>query len=231
MHLAVDVYHDICSYLPNSDLLSLMLSCKDISNVAKKYLHPTWNHLKKAVESNNIVGVRTLLKYPQIDPRSEDNWMLTYVTDNMLHEIAKIIIMDGRIDPSISNDALLFWMCNSGNLELVQMLLKDPRVDPCGWKNDIIQHTCRQGHVEVVKLLLQDPRVDPNTAVDDYNDYPIQCASEAGHVDVVRLLLSDPRVDPTVDDNLAIKEAILNDHRDVVQLLLQDPRVAASYKP
>jgi len=68
--LPVDVYHEVSCYLCNSDLLPLMLTCKDISNVVRNYLHPTQEDLEQAIETQNIPAIRSL-QVSIIECRSE----------------------------------------------------------------------------------------------------------------------------------------------------------------
>jgi len=190
MSLSLDVFHDVCCYLPNRDLLPIMLSCKNLAMIGSKFLHPTQEHFNNAILNNDPIAVRSLLKYPQIDPIQGP---ITQICRKGHVQILKILLQHPRFDPTASEYSIICSACSYGQTEIVRLLLEDGRCHPSVADNYPILVASCGGYVDVVRLLLQDPRVDPSAK----DNVIVKVARNFEETEVVELLLQDPRVQAT----------------------------------
>jgi len=139
-----------------------MLTCRDIHEVSNCYLSPTEQHFIDAVLGNDPIAVRSLLKYPQIDPAIYGNSAIMHSSELGQTEIVKILLDDSRVDPSVLDNYCIEWAAFRGHTDVVRLLLQDPRVDPTIKNNRPLQWARYNGNWGVVRVLQQDPRVPKN---------------------------------------------------------------------
>jgi len=187
MSLIPDLYHEVSSYLPNSDLYSLLLVDREISKIAQTYLHPTQEDFRKAVSSGNVAVVRSLLRCPTIDPSFDQNFALQVACSNGYTEIVEMLLQDNRVDASTEDNYPIFCACKNKHTDVVRLLLRDPRVDPTVNRNSIIDWAAYLQQMDIIELLLRDRRVNPHG---NYKDMLYQAKMQNNDY-LVDLLLGD----------------------------------------
>ena len=169
--LSRDLLHIISPYLSNKDICSVMRTGKEASEISRKYFRPTQEDFLLAIIKGNILVVRNLLGYSQIDPSANNNYAIRQASANGHTEIVRILLEDSRIDPAAKNNYAIRWASLKGYTNVVRLLLQDERVDPSADNNFAFHSAIQNDHTDVVKILLQDPRVKLD--VWDYHVYSL----------------------------------------------------------
>jgi hypothetical protein len=88
--------------------------------------------LKYAVENNKVQAVKIMMRYPQINPRFQNNYLIKSACADGYSEIVEILLKDPRTNPAAENNYCISWAARRANVDVVKLLLEDPRVYPCG---------------------------------------------------------------------------------------------------
>ena len=100
-------------------------------------------------------------------------------------------------------------------LKIVKILFKNININPFD-NGFIIEQIFHNRYNKIIKLLLKDTRID--------YDIMILSASQWGYPKIVKLLLKHKEINFSINDNWALKIAVINNNYKIVKLLLKDGR-------
>lgn len=205
---------------------SMLTAClKGINNTATLLFEdprvtPNASALFLSVRFGHREIVDMLLKYPNIDPSSNNNYAISCATKGNHKRVVASLLADPRLK-SLNANHLLCEAVIVGNMEILAMLLADSRINSVGLNNIAIILAARHQKVKMVAMLLEDGRVDPS----NQNNEAIKSAANVGNVELVRMLMADHRVNPAADNNASIILAAGRGYVDMITLLLRHPLV------
>jgi hypothetical protein len=74
--------------------------------------------------------VKTLLRWPQVDPSYRTNLALRIACEKGYLSIVHTLLQDSRVDPSAIENEAIFQASYNGNADIVAELMKHPKCDP-----------------------------------------------------------------------------------------------------
>lgn len=146
------------------------------------------------------------------------HWLLQSSCEKGYIEVIKFL-KDKVEDTSELNKAFKETIY-SKHYDISKLLLSDPRVSPYCELNSVLSCAVRNKQHELVKLLLKYPEVNPADPYLLKNVVQVQKNKEA-----FEILISDPRVDPSLEDNILIYLASINQCFEMIKILLLCPSV------
>jgi hypothetical protein len=169
----------------------------------------------RAVESDDVTTVASLLQTGRIDPGENDSYALRIAAKSGSLQVVRRLLKDSRVDPAADGNDALGKAVEKAQIGVAVLLVQDPRVDPQADDNFAMRMAAEKGHPELMKALLKDGRADPA----NNNDYAIKLAATKGYFDILLMLLADGRADPASEENYALRMARQNKHETIAAVL------------
>jgi hypothetical protein len=192
------------------DVVSLLMKVPAVSTLA----------LVSCIREGNVDGVRSLLRWPVVDPTASNNIAVRTAAEAGNPYIMRALLDDPRTDPSALDNQAILAAANNLNLAMVRELMRHNATDPSVLDNQPLALAATAGRTDIVAQLLKDKRVDPSSR----GNHAVQTAIAAGNLPMVKILVKDPRTNPFAE-SFAFLRAVgdngTRDHAAVVEYLLE----------
>ena len=169
----------------------------------------------------------SLRSIPGFNPFHQPHFLYEYLSRLDYPSIRGLCGTETKIESLCRTDPKIKNLINKKRIQhKVEYLLSQS--DP----QNVLYYAVIYGDVDTVDELLK-RGVDPNFSIIEHEGTLelslFKWALRSGHVSVIDRLLQDDRIDPTVDDNSAIRNAIVDGNLDIMKSLFRNPKVKKSF--
>jgi len=172
--------------------------------------------IRTAAELGYYEIVELLLEDPRVNPSDYENNAINLAIAYGHHNIVNIMLKSNRLDPKVGYNLLAKLASSNATPVQIKLALKRG-IDPGYNNSEAFIRAALNGNIEVMKVLLETGKVDPQPAF-----FPTLMNHK---VNTLNFLLDNNLVDSTVNNSIALYDALDFFDEKILEILLKDGRL------